>query len=61
MDHILVAHYFGSFKEVSPQVLSHNLSHLKRTMVGEGMQEPKDGICQGTRKRQAAVLGSQQP
>lgn len=61
MGQILAAHYFGSFREVSPPVLVHSLSHLKCAMVGGGMQKPKDGVCQEASKRQAAALGSPQP
>lgn len=32
------------------------MSHLKSTMVDEGMQKLKNGVCQGAGKNQAAVL-----
>lgn len=55
-----VAHCLGGFREVSPPERVHSLSDLKCTMVGR-TQNPKDSVCQGARKRQAAALGFQQP
>lgn len=40
--------------EVSPPTSIHNLSHLKCTMVGEEMQKPEKGVCQGACKTQSS-------
>lgn len=43
--------------EVFPPMSIHNLNHFEWTRVGEGMQKPKNGVCQGVGKNQAGVLG----
>ena len=40
------------FIEISPLMSIYNLSHLKCTVVGKEMQQPKNGVFQG-----AAILG----
>lgn len=52
---------FLQFVEGSPPMAIHNLHHLKCTMVGEGMQNPKYGICQGAGKKQVAILDFPHP
>lgn len=42
--------------KVSPAMSIYNLRHLKCLMVSKVMQNPKNGICQGPGKKQAAVL-----
>ena len=49
----LVVNCFYNFIEGPPPVFIHDFSHLNCTMVGEGMQKPKNAVCQGVRKSQA--------
>ena len=37
--------------------LGTKMVFLKRTMLGEGMQTLKNGVCQGAGKNRAVVLG----
>lgn len=43
--------------EISPSVLVHHFSHLTCTMVGEGMQKPKTGICLEAENYKSAIFG----
>lgn len=52
----LLVDRFYNFVEVSPPLSIHNLSHLKRAMVGEEMQKPKNRPCHGDCKNQIAVI-----
>ena len=46
----LLVEYLKNFIGVSLAMSFHNWSQFKCTMVGEGMQNLKNGACQGARK-----------
>ena len=52
----LLVDCFRNFVVVSPPMSIHNLSHTKCTMVTEKTQKRQNGVFQGAKKNQAAIL-----
>lgn len=52
----LLVDCFHKLINVSSPMSIHNLCHLSCTMVGEGMQTPKNEVCQGDAKNEVAIL-----